>query len=471
MSATYLAADFGGGSGRIIAGRIENNPSGKILVMDEVHRFPNRVVRMGDFLYWDFPALFADLKEGLRAAAMKYDDVRSVGIDTWGVDFGLVDSLGNLVGNPICYRDSHTLGKVEEFIAENNVNSHYSRIGIQILPINTLFRLKSMADMDDPKLKIAKHLLFMPDLFGYFLTGMTGNEYTMATTSELLDAKTKQWDKQLIESIGINPGLFGPIVMPGESRGEITEEVAKETGLPSTVKVVAVGSHDTASAVFAAAEPFEDSQCAFLSSGTWSLLGVELDEPVLTEAARNADYTNEGGVGGKITFLTNITGLWILQRLVAQWKARGEQVSWSELTAEGEGARDTSIVDVDDPVFQNPDDMEGNIKTYCRNHGLAAPATRGEYVRCVCNSLAVRYKKALESLDQILAKPVRRLKIFGGGANNSLLNRLTAETCGVEVVTGPTEATAIGNILVQAIADGAINDKNEITETIETWKN
>lgn len=467
MSRTYLAADFGGGSGRIIAGQISTKGNGKTLTMEEVFRFPNRVVRIGDYLYWDFPALFAELKTGLAKAAAKYPEIASVGIDTWGVDFGLIDRLGNLAGNPICYRDPHTTGLVEEFCKENDPAAHYAETGIQMLPINTLYRLMSMVRNDDPKLRIAEHLLFMPDLFAYYLTGNPSNEYTIASTSELLDARSKTWDKALIERIGVKPSLFCNIIMPGESRGNILKEVAEETGLSEDVKVVAVGSHDTASAVFAAADDYADGGCAFLSSGTWSLLGVVVDEPVLTEAARKADYTNEGGVGGKIRLLTNITGLWILQRLAAQWKARGDGADWGELIAEAEGAADTSIIDVDDPIFQNPDNMEGNIEEYCKRNGLQSPRNRGEFVRCVCSSLAVRYKKAVDNLNTLLPQPVKKLKIFGGGSNNRLLNRLTEETTGLEVLTGPSEATAIGNLLVQAIADGTINDKNEITEIIE----
>ncbi|MCH5319398.1 MAG: rhamnulokinase [Paramuribaculum sp.] len=468
MSRIYLAADFGGGSGRVIAGHIGDDASGKTLVMEEIHRFPNRVVRIGDYLYWDFPALFAELKEGLAKAAAKFGySIASIGIDTWGVDFGLIDKLGNLVGNPICYRDTHTQGLVEEFSSENDPSAHYAEAGIQMLPINTMFRLISMVKTDDPKLRIADKLLFMPDLFSYYLTGKAQNEYTIASTSELLDARTRQWNTPLIEKIGVDASLFGRIVMPGESRGAVTAEISRETGLCDDVKVIAVGSHDTASAVFAAAESYDDGRSAFLSSGTWSLLGVLTDDPVLTEEARLADYTNEGAVGGKIRLLTNITGLWILQRLAAQWKSRGENVGWSELIDEAEGARDTSIIDVDDPLFQNPDNMEGNILAYCEKNGLQAPGNRGEFVRCVCNSLAVRYKKAIEDLNTLLPEPIRRLKIFGGGASNRLLNRLTAEATGLEVTTGAREATAIGNILVQAIADGSIKDKSEITEIIE----
>lgn len=466
MSRTYLAADFGGGSGRVIAGTVRSEADGgKSLVVSEIYRFPNSCIPVGNYLYWDFPALLAALKTGLSLAAAKFSDVASVGIDTWGVDFGLVDKLGNLISNPICYRDNHTEGLVEKFSGQCDLAAHYGKIGIQILPINTLFRLMSMVETDDPRLKIADKLLFMPDLFSYYLTGRGGNEYTIASTSELLGATAREWDAELIRSIGIDPALFGEILMPGDSRGTITKEVARETGLPESVKVIAVGSHDTASAVFAAAD--DDAGSAFLSSGTWSLLGVTSDRPILTEEARRLGYTNEGGVGGKIRFLTNITGLWILQQLMAQWKKEsGENLDWPELIAEAECAKDTCIVDVDDPIFQNPADMQGNIARYCETHRLDCPQSRGEFVRCVCVSLAARYKKAIDDLNKLLPNPVKRLKIFGGGSRNRLLTRLTAEATGLEVQTGPSEATAIGNLLVQAIADGAIQDKSEITRII-----
>lgn len=464
MQNTYLAIDFGGGSGRVIAARISEEKNGKTLCMEEIHRFPNYTVRIGDYLYWDFPYLFNEMKKGLSIAASRYDNVVSVGIDTWGVDFGLVDSDGNLIGNPIAYRDPHTLGLPEKFMAENNPLRHYSEIGIQILPINTLFRLWSMAKNRDPRLKIASHLLFMPDLFGYYLTGKTGNEYTIASTSELLKARNKDWDKNLIESIGIDPKIFGKILMPGSIRGKLLKDIAEETGLPENVNVVSVGSHDTASAVFAESDDYSKSGTVFLSSGTWSLLGVVLEEPILDEKAYAADYTNEGGVEGKITFLTNITGLWILQRLKAQWDNEGLGLDWSELTDEAEKAGDVDVINVDDPLFQDPDNMKGRIQQYCKDNGLRVPGTPGEFMKCVCLSLATRYKKAIDDLNKILPQPARQLKIFGGGAKNRLLNTMTSEITGLEVITGNAEATAIGNILVQAIASGEIKDRSEIKE-------
>lgn len=471
MNSTYIAADFGGGSGRIIAGYIKETSSGKTLVLDQIYRFENRVVGMMGYLYWDFPSLFADLKKGLSLAAAKYENIKSIGIDTWGVDFGLIDRLGNLIGNPICYRDIHTTGLPEAFSDINNMRKHYEVTGTQVLSINTLFRLWSMVKTHDPKLEIASNLLFMPDLFGYFLTGKIGNEYTIASTSELLNASSRQWEKDLIVNIGINPEIFGPILMPGSVRGEILKEIVEETGLKPNVKVISVGSHDTASAVYGALTVEDEKEtCAFISSGTWSLLGVLTDKPVLSEDARLGNYTNEGSADGRITLLTNITGLWILQRLKEQWESSGEKLTWQQLISEAEQTNYSTIIDVDDPSFQKPYNMQESITEYCKTNGLQAPESRGDFVKCVCLSLADRYKKAIIDLNKLLPSRINKLKIFGGGANNELLNRLTEEATGIKVVKGPTEATAIGNLMIQAIANGDIKDKSEITNIIETWK-
>ncbi len=444
---TYLAVDFGAGSGRVIAGRLV----GGEMVMDEIHRFPNRQVRIGRHLYWDFPALFEEMKEGLRKAARKYADVVSIGIDTWGVDFGLVDKAGNLMGNPLCYRDASTEGLVEEVARAVDPAAHYARTGIQPMHINSLYQLVGRRKENEAWLSEAEHLLFMPDLFAYFLTGVAGNEYCIASTSELLDAKARTWDGELIDRLGLPRHLFGPLLMPGEVRGTLSADVADSLGLPAGVKVVAVGSHDTASAVHAV--PFEEgkrSVSAFLSSGTWSLLGMELDEPILTEEARRAGFSNEGGVGGKIRFLQNITGLWILQCLMQEWEAEGLPVDYDYLIAEAEGVSDAPYIDVDDKAFRKPTGMARAIAADCRRRGVKVPATQGEYVRCVLQSLAARYREAIEGLNALLPRPVERLHIIGGGCRNRLLNRLTEEALGIPVIAGPVEATALGNLKVQA---------------------
>ena len=457
---TFLAVDFGAGSGRVIAGTLHNGR----LELDELHRFSNRQVRIGHHLYWDFPALFEDMKEGLRRAATKYADVESIGIDTWGVDFGLVDCAGNLMGNPICYRDAYTEHLPQEVFQRINESELYAKAGIQVMAINTLFQLYGLHKENAAWLGEAHHLLFMPDLFAYYLTGVCGNEYTIASTSGLLDAKQRTWDLSLIQDLGLPVHLFkDPLFMPGAIRGTLLPEIAAETGLPASVKIIAVGAHDTASAVHAI--PFRSGKekvSAFLSSGTWSLFGVLRDEPILTEVARTGGFTNEGGVGGKICFLQNITGLWILQSLIRQWTSRGWRADYDYLIAEAEKVTDTSTIEVDAPDFLHPADMETAIAAYCQRQGTKAPVTQGEYVRCVLQSLAIRYHKGLQELNKLLPQPVECLHIIGGGSRNRLLNRLTEEALGIPVYPGPVEATALGNLLVQAEACGSDINKEEI---------
>lgn len=459
MSKVYLAADFGGGSGRVIAGWLED---GK-LTMEEIHRFGNRQVRLGDHVYWDFPALFEDMKAGLKKAASKGYEVESIGVDTWGVDFGLIDRDGQLLGNPVCYRDARTAGMTEKLFETLNPTEHYATTGIQVMEINTLAQLLSIKGT--AQLEAAEHLLFMPDLFSYFLTGKATNEYCIASTSELLDAKRREWSWETIEALGLPKRIFGDIVMPGTVRGELRKDIAEETGLKD-VKVIAVGSHDTASAVAAVPAIEGDGPVAFLSSGTWSLLGIELPEPILTEEARQAEFTNEGGVGGRIRFLQNITGLWILQRLMAEWKERGEEQTFGELLPAAAQASISSIIPVADAAFTNPPSMEKAISGYCRQSNQPVPQTKGEFVRCLFQSLAKKYKDAIEGVNGLLPESLKRLHIIGGGSQNGLLNQFTADALGIPVWAGPVEATAMGNILVQAMAAGEVADLAELREVV-----
>ena len=458
---TYLAIDFGGGSGRVIAGTITNEGGQKKLLMQLVHRFPNRQVRLGDHVYWDFPALFADMKAGLRKAAALGLDVAGIGIDTWGVDFGLIDSHGDLIGNPVCYRDARTEGMADRFFASTDRTEHYAVNGTQVMEINTLFQLLSLKASDSPQLKVADRLLFTPDLFSYFLTGEANTEYTIASTSEMLDARKRQWDWPLIDRLGLPRHLFCPIVMPGTVRGRLRRDIADETGL-GQVDVIAVGSHDTASAVAAVPAGDGEQPVAFISSGTWSLLGVETAEPILTEEARRAEFTNEGGVGGKITFLQNITGLWFIQRLMAEWKDEGDEQQYDTLLPAAERATIDTVIPVDAPEFQNPPSMQRAICDYCAAHGLMAPQSKAETTRVVLQSLAAKYAQATRSLNAMLPQPIKKLHIIGGGSQNKLLNRLTEQALGIPVEAGPVEATGIGNILTQALAKGEVADVQEM---------
>ena len=463
---TYLAIDFGGGSGRVIAGTITDEKGEKKLTMQLVHRFQNRQVRLGNHVYWDFPALFEDMKTGLKKAAQLGLKVSGIAIDTWGVDFGFIDRDGNLVGNPVCYRDARTNGMAERFFADVDRTAHYAVNGTQVMEINTLFQLLSLKLADSPQLQIADKMLFTPDLFSYFLTGEANTEYTIASTSEMLDARKRDWDWQLIDSLGLPRHLFCPIVMPGTVRGRLRKDIAEETGL-GEVDVIAVGSHDTASAVAAVPATDDEQPVAFISSGTWSLLGVEINEPILTEEARRAEFTNEGGIGGKITFLQNITGLWFIQRLMAEWKEEGDEQQYDILLPAAEKAVIDTVIPVDDAAFQNPPSMQQTIIDYCNAHNLTAPTSKAETTRVVLQSLAAKYAEATSALNAMLPSPIKKLHIIGGGSQNKLLNRLTEEALGVPVEAGPVEATGIGNILTQALAKGEVSDIAEMRRIVK----
>lgn len=456
---TYLAIDFGGGSGRVIAGTLTDGR----LDMQQIHRFPNRQVRLGKHVYWDFPALFQDMKEGLRKAAQLGLTVSSIGIDTWGVDYALIDKAGNLLGLPVCYRDERTQGMQQKVFDIIDRKEHYKTTGIQVLDINTLFQLFSMVDSKDPQLDVADRLLFMPDLFSYFLTGTPNVEYCIASTSELLDARRRDWSRETITALGLPQHLFGDILPTGAIRGRLRPEIARETGL-GEVDVVCAGGHDTQCAI--AATPLPNGRAAFLSSGTWSLLGVESDEPILTEEARCAELTHEGGVAHNYNILQNITGLWFLQRLMGEWEARGEAQAYDVILPAAEKATIDTVIPVDDAAFQNPPCMEDALLGYCRDHGLTVPQTKAEMVRCILQSLAEKYRTAVEALNALLPEPVTQLNIIGGGSQNELLNRLTADALQIPVVAGPVEATAMGSILIQAMAKGELKDLKEIRDVV-----
>lgn len=453
MKDAFIAADFGGSSGRIIAGCF----AGGRLELDEIHRFKNGPVTMGNSVFWDFPYLFSELKTGLHKAILKGYNILSIGIDTWGVDFGLVDKNGQLISNPYCYRDPATLQYPESFFKSVNPADHYAVNGTQVMPINTLFRLMAIRDNSPWILEAAEHLLFTPDLFAFFLTGVPVNEYCIASTSELLNATSRTWDTELIDRCGFPKRIFGKIVPPGTITGYLTPDIMNEIGAEGKIPVVAVASHDTASAVFAVNSG--DSTEAFLSSGTWSLLGALVDNPILSENAMAAGFTNEGAADFKIRFLQNITGLWILQQLVHQWEKEGIFPGYDELISAARKSESKAVIDVDSPEFSNPVNMQQAIVTHCLDSGMDIPRTPADFVMTVCRSLALRYKKGVEALNSLLPSPLKKIVIIGGGSKNRLLTELTAEATGLDVITGPVEATAIGNILMQAKTHG-IDIKN-----------
>lgn len=438
----YIAADFGAGSGRVIVGTVSAND----LQLDEIHRFPNRQIRLGDTLYWDFPALFEELKTGLRKAFSKYDGIVSIGVDTWGVDFGLIDRNGHLVSNPVCYRDARTSGILEKVFKIIPKDELYALTGNQFMEINTAFQLYSMVLNDDPALKIADKLLFTPDLFNYFLTGKAFNEYTISSTSQLFHHSQHGWAYEVLERLGIPSHLMQTIISSGSTIGELAPEVVAETG-GAGVQVVAVGSHDTASAL--ASIQAEGDNWAFISSGTWSLMGIEVEKPILTREAMECDFTNEGTVNGRIRFLRNITGLWLLQNLMKEWETAGEKCSYSELIAEAEQSNLASVVDVDAACFNKPENMGQAICHYCSEKGMDIPRTKGEFMRCVCLSLANKYAEIKQLLEKCSGRKIDTIYIVGGGSQNQLLNQLTEKLTGAKVVCKAVEATAIGNIKVQ----------------------
>ncbi|MDR2562195.1 MAG: rhamnulokinase [Holophagales bacterium] len=468
---SYLAIDLGAGSGRAIVGRID----GDRLQLEEILRFDNSPVRLGNTIYWDFLSLFANVKRGIALAVKKGHDLNGIGVDTWGVDFGLLDSLGNLLGNPVTYRDSRTGNMSLEAFKAISKSDMFQVSGIQLMEINTLFQLLSLKKANDPSLQVAHKLLFVPDLVNYFLAGKSTNEYTIASTSQLLNAKAKAWDRVLFDKLGLPISIMGNIVFPGAIIGPLMPSIIEETGA-GQAKVFAIGSHDTASAI--GSIPGDGENWAFLSSGTWSLLGVTANDAILTQNALANDFTNEGGVNGKILFMRNITGLWLLQRLIAEWaEDEGAAQPYDELlSAALTSVPFKSIVNTDDQAFSNPAKMSSAIQDYCQKTDQHMPETKGELVLCVLESLAVKYHDVMDKLKACSGKVIDKLYVVGGGSQNALLNQFTADALNMEVVVGLTEATAIGNIMQQAIANQRIVDwaaAHEIIKnsfTFETFK-
>ena len=434
----YIAADFGAGSGRVIVG----TPSAEGIQLEEIHRFENNQKMIDGHLRWDFNALFNELKTGLKKAFAKYgDEIESIGIDTWGVDYGLLDKDGKLISTPVCYRDDRTKGMLELAFQKLPKEEFFQHAANQFMEINTAFQLLSSVS----ELESADKLLFMPDLFNYFLTGKCCNEFTISSTSQLLNSLTHQWDDVIFDRLGLPKRLMQEIVYPGTVIGRLTDELAEELG--GNANVVAVGSHDTASAVASISDASED--WAFISSGTWSLMGTPTKEPIISQEAFDAAFTNEGMTDGRIRFLKNITGLWLIQQLVKEWEQDGYKCDYSELVKEAEQSSFNSSFDVDDSSFMNPEKMSEAIVSYLKERNEDIPVTKGDFMRCICISLAKKYAEVKTQMERCTNKKINKIYIVGGGSRNQLLNRLTAEFTGCEVVKGEVEATAMGNILVQ----------------------
>jgi rhamnulokinase len=451
-SGAVVAVDIGASSGRVIVGRV----GPKELRVEEVHRFPNEPVALPDGLHWDVLRLYREVLDGLRIAARGGDrePPLSVGVDSWGVDFGLLDGDGALVGNPFHYRDGRHAAGTELVHERARQASLYMRTGIQFLPFNTLYQLAALEGTE--AFARARTMLLMPDLFGYWLTGEAAAEETNASTTGLLDASTREWAWDLIETLGRDRSLFPALRRPGALVGPVREEVASETGLADGTAVTHVGSHDTASAVVAV--PAGGPRFAYIACGTWSLVGVELEAPVLTEASRAANFTNEAGVDGRVRYLRNVMGLWILQETMRTWERDGTPEELGRLLQLAAALpAGGPFIDPDEPVFLPPGDMPSRIEDACLRGGLRPPSTRAAVVRCILDSLAGAYARAVDDATRLSGVDVSTVHLVGGGALNELLCQLTADACGRPVIAGPVEATAVGNVLVQARARGLVS--------------
>ncbi|MEU2732593.1 rhamnulokinase [Streptomyces griseoviridis] len=440
---SYAAVDLGASSGRVMVGRVDPDS----LELSEAHRFPNRPVRTPEGLRWDVLALYDGVLEGLRAAGR----VDSVGIDSWAVDYGLLDADGALLGNPVHYRDARTEGVAEKVWASLPAAELYAATGLQYAPFNTLYQLTAAAST--AQLAHARRLLLIPDLLAYWLTGVQGTELTNASTTQLIDPRTRDWAYGVADRLGIDLGLFAPLRGPGDAAGFLTPDVLDATGLTGPVPVTTVGSHDTASAV--AAVPATDDRFAYISTGTWSLAGLELTEPVLTEESRAANFTNELGLDGTVRYLRNIMGLWLLQESVRAW---GDPDLGGLLLDAAKVPALRSVVDAGDAAFLAPGRMPERIAEACRASGQPVPESPAQITRCILDSLALAHREAVADAERLADRPVDVVHMVGGGTRNALLCQLTADACGLPVVAGPTEASALGNVLVQARADGLVGD-------------
>jgi rhamnulokinase len=457
-----LAFDLGAESGRGVLGLFD----GSRLRLEVVHRFPNIPVPLPDGLYWDALRLYGEMLNALRLCAANFGGIDSLGVDTWGVDFALLGRGNTLLGNPRHYRDPHTETIMDSAFARVPRAEIYRETGLQFMRINSLFQLLAMQRDRSPILEAAESLLFIPDLFHFFMTGIKANEYTIASTSQMLGPTTKTWAYELVQRFGLSPSLLGTLVPPGRVLGPLRTSVAQDTGLTS-VPVIAPPSHDTAAAVVAV--PARGNSWAYISSGTWSLMGVEIDQPVLTDQALAYNFTNEGGVGGTVRLLKNIMGLWIVQECRRSWERAGQSYSYEELVRLAtEAPAFASLVNPDDPMFLLPPNMPNALADFCRRTGQPAPTGPGPVVRCALESLALAYRWVFDRLEGLLGRRLDAVHVVGGGSQNGLLCQMTADACDRPVVAGPLEATAIGNVLMQAIGLGILGSLAEAREVVRT---
>ena len=450
----FVAIDLGAESGRVIVGNVSE--------MEIVHRFPNKPVRINNSIYWDILNIFAQVKKGLKIAFKKYpDNIVSIGIDTWGVDYVLLDKEGDLLGNPYHYRDKRTDNIMDEVFKIIPKEDIFTESGIQFMQINTLYQLYSFVKNKPQIFKATKYFLTIPDLLNYWLTGVIKNEYSIATTTQLYNPIKKDWSKKILNKLKLKRGIFSEIIMPGTKIGKLLPAIAREIGAYSKVVVVAPACHDTASAV--AAVPVIDSvDYAYISSGTWSLLGIETPKPIINKKSFNFNFTNEGSADGGFRFLKNITGFWIIQECKKFWEENIKSYSYDELTEMALKYGHANFrINPDDPRFLKPglidNNMPDRIKSYCRETGQKIPETPAEIVRGVIESLADKYTNTIKMIEEITNKSIKEIYIIGGGSRNALLCQLVANTTNLPVYAGPVEATAIGNIMIQAISMGEID--------------
>lgn len=457
----FLAVDLGAESGRVVAGHLED---GRV-ALEEVHRFPNGPVVVRGNLLWDILGLWRNIKEGLAKAAAQFGDrISGIGLDTWGVDFGLLARDGSLLGNPYHYRDSRTNGMMEAAFAKVPREEIFARTGIQFMQLNSLYQLLAMVEADSPVLEVADRFLNIPDLLNYWLSGRMVSEFSIATTTQCYDPRAGDWAWDMLARLGIPTRIFGEIVPPGTVLGPLSDEVAEETGLAG-VPVVAPATHDTGSAV--AAVPMDPENAIYLSSGTWSLMGIEVKEPVINEQMLAYNLTNEGGVEGTFRLLKNIMGLWLVQECRRQWQREGEDYDYGEMVDMAAAAPPFGpLVYPGDVRFLPPGDMPNRIRDFCRETGQSVPESKGEVLRTALESLALEYRWVAERLDEVTGRHLQTIHIIGGGSKNLLLDQLAADATGRIVITGPVEATALGNVLVQAIALGYLGSVAEGREVI-----
>ncbi len=457
----FLAFDLGASSGRAMLGTLHNSR----IELEEIHRFDNGGVEVNGSLYWNLLGLFSEMKTGLRKVVERGIELSGIAVDTWGVDYALLDRSGQFTGLAHMYRDPRTNDIFPFAFDKKPREEFYAETGIQFMPINTVFQLASMKRDNDPGLEIADKLLFMPNALTYLLCGDVSAEYTIATTGQLYNPFTKDWAWDIIKALELPTDLFPPIKAPGTIVGKLNHAICREFGC-EPIPVILVGSHDTASAV-AAVPATNENSWVYLSSGTWSLFGVELDEPLVSEAALNANYTNEGGICGKIRFLKNIMGLWLIQESRSTWQRQGKNYGYREIDAMAEASQPfKAFIDPNDERFMAPGDMPERIREFCRATGQPVPETEGEIARCAFESLALRYRHALNEIEVLTNRSYDMLHLVGGGSQNKFLNRFTANALGRPVVTGPVEATALGNIACQALALGDIRDLQEIRQIV-----